>query len=111
MFSGKQYDISSGSMYLTDIRSIGETSNRPRVIQVAIGGHGDYPTLLWLEQGQVASKFIAILRDAVNTARGMASQTQANPADRLRELAKLHQEGFINDAEFEQKRREILGKL
>jgi hypothetical protein len=112
IFSGRQFDNwGSSSMYLADIVSIYESTGRQRDVYVSIKGHGETGLYLKFELGQVTQKFVAILRDATNRARGMTSQTQANPADRLRELAKLHQEGFISDAEFEQKRKEILGKL
>ncbi len=66
---------------------------------------------LFLETGQVSSKFVSTLRAAISQAKATASRTQVNPANLLRELTQLHNERFITDAEFEQKRKEILNQL
>jgi len=63
-----------------------------------------------LDTKQRAQSFASSLQSAKDCLRASLSQP-ISPADRLRELAKLHSEGLISESEFQQKRREIMKQL
>jgi hypothetical protein len=108
-------EISVSSIFFTDIVTSGEYDYEG-THGIDIQGHGGSRMRYYFESNEVLVKFRNILQDAMNRAKQTPSQSQTtqpqrNPADRLRELVQLHQDGFITDAEFEQKRKEILGRL
>ncbi len=97
------------SMFLSDVVTIDEREGRGKdVVQVTLSGHGDTHKILYLERGH---KFISALRAAIGQAKTTASQMQISAGNRLQELTQLRNERLISDAEFEQKRKEILNQL
>ncbi len=91
---------------LTDITSI---SYNPILSNITISGYAQSAITCGFGKDPLIpmSKFRSILQDGIKRAR----ESQRVPADRLRELVQLHQDGFITDAEFDQKRKDTLEKL
>jgi hypothetical protein len=116
-----RYDTSASSMFLSDIISINESNNRDtpfdwymrrsRVLTVDLRGHGDNGFVFFFVDGPVARKFLTTLKELVNHTRTSAATAKGSPADRLRDLVRLHDEGLVTDAEFQQRRNEILQEL
>ena len=98
-------------MLLTDIIGIEERKYGVQHFRVDVLGQSNNKFAFNFGSQQVSQQFMNILRSAIEQAKATSLHSQGNAADRLRELARLLKEGLINDAEFEQKRKEFLGQL
>jgi len=102
---------SSSSMRLLDIVSVKEDE-----FGIYARGHGN--SVIWLpfrSEKEISKKFVEILRNTVEKARNISSVSPSQPPtnieERLRVLTQLHKDNLINDIEFQEKRKEILGEL
>ena len=109
--SPKQRKTGAYAIFLSDITDVGEYTDRKTGSGVWVRARADSNMRLYFETPQGANKFATTLRAAIDQAPAAAPQTPTNPADRLRQLTQLHQEGLVTDAEFQQKRKEILDQL
>ena len=107
----KQRKTGAYSIFLSDIISIGEGKDRKTGFAVWMRTHEDLSMQLYFETEQGARKFASTLRSAMSQAKAAVIYTPASPADRLRSATQMHQEGPVTDAEFAEKRKEILGQL
>lgn len=98
------------SIFLGDMISVGDGRDRKAGFAVWMRTREDVSMRLYFETEQVARKFASTLRTAIDQAKA-PTPPPASPADRLRELTRLRQEGLVTEPEFEQKRKEILGEL
>jgi hypothetical protein len=108
-YNGKSH-ASATSALLQDIVSVNEEKGYERW-NVFVNGQGNTRLFMVFDSQVSALKFIDILNRAIDEARKPKIPSQPSPADRLRELQNLYNERLISDAEYQQKRREILGQL
>jgi hypothetical protein len=109
-YTGKN-DIRAASMSLRDIVQIREGTWGNDGYYIDVVGHGDTTIRMLFNTRQFLLKYTGKLNEVIEQARSITSQSQISPADRLRELQNLYNERLISDAEYQQKRREILGQL
>lgn len=100
------------SRLLKDIHSIRE-ANRKDLFRFVVEGHEDL--YFWSGSKAVYDKFLRFVQQGMEKQkRQFLANTfdlPKSPEERLRTLIQLHKDGLIDDSEFEQKRKEILGQL
>jgi hypothetical protein len=62
-------------------------------------------------QDEMSQRILKLLQDLLKRKRPTTNQSQSSPAEQLRELVKLHDEGLITDEEFKLKRDRLLEQL
>ena len=111
----RQYSESVTSLMLNEVITIQEKQEKyshGMSYAVITRGHGEAVIHFEFESMDVASSFAESLRQMRNdVAKPLSKSTLPNSgsiSERLRELARLHDEGLISDYEFQNKRSEIL---
>jgi hypothetical protein len=111
-----KYDIdfiskNSNSILLADIQSVSERSSGS-FYDIIAHGPGNLTLGCVFEASASSQKFSSLLRNAINKKRRVqitnSSHSPKSLEDRLRELTKLHQDGLIDDAEYQQKRKKLI---
>lgn len=114
----KDRGVAADCMNLTDAVTV--TTSSAYEVNLLWGGttystvtvHGHGGTVAFdIDSLDNAARFAQILRTAIEQARASQPQLQQSPAQRLRELAKLHEEKLISDDEFESQRKRILAEM
>jgi len=105
---------SASSIRLADILNIEETSSRG-YYKTIVHSQGEATIWAGFASLQMEQKFANILRQAIKQARAAPTATSSPSLsileDRLRVLTQLHKDGLISEAEFQQKRGELLNQL
>jgi len=100
---------------LHDVVSISAYRKADRCYVVSASGHGESSTQCMFASEEYAHRFSVALSQAVDsiksTSVSTSSKSPSSTEDRLQVLTKLHKDGLVSDAEFQQKRSEILKEL
>lgn len=97
---------------LTDIFTIREVSDKGSWGFVVEGFEEMY---FWFTSKTAYDRFLALVGQGIDQAQRKSIpikvELSKSPEERLRVLVQLHKDGLVDDAEFELKRKEILGQL
>lgn len=100
------------TMDLLSIDSIQErqTSN---LFEVHLSGLGENHLLVGFYHSQAASRFAAVVRDAIAQAKATSSFTAPSNSveERIRALKQLRHDGLITEAQFQQKIQELVNQI
>ncbi len=100
--SGITEESTSGHGYSSCSVTANITNGRPTGVGSFSGAH----------KVNMSRKFTDAIRQELQKARtSSASENSKSVEERLRTLTNLHKEGLVSEAEFQQKRKEILGQL
>lgn len=81
---------------------------------VSLYGHGDAKAQVGFQfssRDDLYQRFVSLLQQAIEKAKEDHSSKQFGVSERIRLLSNLHKEGFISDAEFKQKREDLIKQL